>query len=151
MAKRETWLEYVQRISSGVPRKDIARAADIDPSGLSRWFGGSHPSAEKVVAFARGLHQSPIEALIAAGYLEPHEAAGVVEVVRSRAELSNAELVIELGKRLAERPVRRRVDDITARLARPEGNGKGFKGSPRPRVSPTRLALKLNDIGDRSS
>lgn len=120
MPSRESWIQYVQRVTEGVSRKDVGRAAGIDPSGLSRWLGGKRPSAEKVVAFARGLHQSPIEALIAAGYIEPGEASGVIEVMRSRTELSDAELLIELGERLAERPARQRVDDITGRLARPD-------------------------------
>lgn len=126
--RREAWTHYVQRVSEGVPRKDVARAAGIDPSGLSRWFGGKQqPRAEKVVAFARALHQSPIEALIAAGYLEPHEAAGVIEVMRSRQDISDEELLAELGDRLAERPARGQVDDITARLARPENPPEGVK------------------------
>jgi len=73
------------------------------------------------VSFARGLGQPPIEALIAAGYLEPQEAAGAIEVMRSREDLSDSELLIELGNRLAERPSRRQVNDIT--LARPEDAG----------------------------
>jgi len=121
MNRRESWTEYVQRVSAGAPRKDIAKAAGVDPSGMSRWLGGQRPSAEKVVAFARGLHQSPIEALIAAGYLEPHETSGVIEVTRSRGELSDDELLAELGERLAaESSARREVDDITQRLARPD-------------------------------
>ncbi|MGZ4528843.1 MAG: helix-turn-helix domain-containing protein [Mycobacterium sp.] len=123
MIRRENWAGYVQRVSSGVSRKDVAHAAGIHPSGL-RWFETKRPSPEKAIAFARHLHQQPIEALIAGGYLEPHEAAGVIEVVRSRKELSDAELLLELGKRLAERPARSEVDDITARLARPEDNGE---------------------------
>jgi hypothetical protein len=74
-------------------------------SALSRWLNGTNrPAADKAVAFARSLHRSPIEALIAAGYLEPHEAAGVIKVVRSRADFSDLELLAELGDRLAERP-----------------------------------------------
>ena len=119
--RRENWTEYVGRVTKGVPRKIIAEVTGIDPSGLSRWSSGHQPSAEKVVSFARGLGQPPIEALIAAGYLEPQEAAGAIEVMRSREDLSDSELLIELGNRLAERPSRRQVNDIT--LARPEDAG----------------------------
>jgi transcriptional regulator with XRE-family HTH domain len=125
MPKRENWTEYVQRVTAGVARKDVAQAAGIDASGISRWINSEQrPRAENVVAFARGLRQSPIEALIAAGYLEPHEASGVIEVMRSREELSDTELLIELGERLAERPTRTQVDDITGRLSRPDDVGE---------------------------
>ena len=125
MPKRENWTEYVQRVTVGVARKDVAQAAGIDASGISRWINSEQrPRAENVVAFARGLRQSPIEALIAAGYLEPYEASGVIEVMRSREELSDTELLIELGERLAERPTRIQVDDITGRLSRPDDVGE---------------------------
>ncbi len=118
---RESWTEYVQRITAGVPRKEIARAAQINISGISRWMSGeTRPSAEKVVAFARGLHQSPIEALIAAGYIEPHEVSGVIEVVRSLEEVTDEELLNQVAERMAARELRAKVDDLTARLARPE-------------------------------
>jgi transcriptional regulator with XRE-family HTH domain len=126
--EQESWTEYVQRITKGLPRKNMAEAAGIDPSGLSRWLNGKRPSAEKVVAFARGLHQSPIEALIAAGYIEAGEASGVIEIARSRSELSDLELLTELGDRLASRPpIREMNDDITRRLARPDDFNEGIE------------------------
>jgi transcriptional regulator with XRE-family HTH domain len=123
MIKRESWTEYVQRITQGVPRKEVAKAAGINVSGLSRWINavGGRPRAEKVVAFARGLRQSPVEALIAADYLDPHEVAGVIEVVRSRG------VIIELGERLTQGPTRHEVDDITGLLARPDDAREGFE------------------------
>ena len=130
MPKRENWTEYVQRVTAGVARKDVAQAAGIDASGISRWINSEQqPRAENVVAFARGLRQPPIEALIAAGYLEPHEASGVIEVMRSREELSDTELLIELGQRLAERPVRSQVDNITGRLSPPDDGGEGVQNN----------------------
>ena len=131
MPKRENWTEYVQRVTAGVARKDVAQAAGIDASGISRWINSEQrPRAENVVAFARGLQQSPIEGLIAAGYLEPHEVSGVIEVMRSREELSDTELLIELGQRLlAERPARSQVDDITGRLSRPDDGGEGIQNN----------------------
>jgi len=117
---RESWSDYVARITAGVPREDVAEAAGVNVSSLSRWVNDKvTPKAEKVVEFARALGQSPIEALIAAGYLEPEEAAGVIEVVRSLNDVSNDELLHEVGKRMSawSRP---QVDDITPRLSRPD-------------------------------
>lgn len=106
LTQRESWAQYVQRITRGRPQKDIAQAAGIDPSGLSRWLRSNQtrPRAESVVQFARGLGQPPVEALIAAGYLEAHEVEGVIEVMFSSAALSDDELVDEMRARLAERP-----------------------------------------------
>lgn len=125
---RESWTEYVQRITAGAPRREIAKAAGIDQSGLSRWMNsGVKPRAEKVVAFARGLRQSPVEALIAAGYLEPHEVSGVIEVAQSPSQMSDQELIAELTRRLAERHSGAKVDDITHRLSRPDDLGENGK------------------------
>lgn len=125
-SQRETWTEYVQRITSGVPRKEIAFAAGVDPSGISRWIGGQLPRAEKAIGFARGLKQRPVEALIAAGYLEPEEVVGAFEVTRSASELSDDELLAELAGRLTRRAsalqligelgLTEEADDITSRL-----------------------------------
>jgi len=99
---RESWSDYVARITVGVPREDVAEAAGVNVSSLSRWVNDKvTPKAEKVVEFARALGRSPIEALIAAGYLEPEEAAGVIEVVRSLNDVSNDELLHEVGKRMS--------------------------------------------------
>lgn len=99
----ETWPQYLQRVTQGVDRKTIAHAADIDPSGVSRWITGTtaRPKAEKVVAFARGLKLNPIEALVAAGYLNPTEVGGAVEVVRNLSDLSDSELMDEVAARLS--------------------------------------------------
>lgn len=119
---RQSWAEYVADILSGVPRDVVARAAGIHPSGIGRWLRSQNrPSAEKVVDFARGIDRPPVEALVAAGYLEPEEAAAVIEVHQSRKNLTDEELLTELGDRLLGRESRPKiVDDITLRLAPPD-------------------------------
>lgn len=97
----ETWTAYVRRITSGLPRKDVAAAANINVSAVSRWLGGvSRPSPEKVIEFARGLNQAPLEALIAAGYLRDTDINGAVSIVQSLTTLSDDALVDELRDRL---------------------------------------------------
>lgn len=100
---RETWGDYVRRVTDQTPRKRVAEAAGVDQSGLSRWVNGSAPSAAKVISFARGLNRSPIEALIAAGYLEPADLDGPIEVAQSPAALTDDALVDELRSRLKSR------------------------------------------------
>jgi transcriptional regulator with XRE-family HTH domain len=128
MIERENWTSYVRRITQGAPRKEIALAAGIHESGLHRWLNSrGRPSAEKVVLFARGLGQRPLDALIAAGYLEPAEAEAVVEVHQDPKELSDDALLAEVGRRLAERPPLPEVDNITRLLAPPDDGVEGIE------------------------
>jgi transcriptional regulator with XRE-family HTH domain len=100
----ESWTAYLRRITHGLPRKDIAAAANIDVSGVSRWLRGvSQPSPDKVITFARSLNKSPIEALIAAGYLNTVDTEGAVEVIQSLSLLSDDVLIDELRARLRGR------------------------------------------------
>jgi transcriptional regulator with XRE-family HTH domain len=104
----ETWWEYVERISGGIPQKDIARAAGIDQTMVSRWKTAKHkPKAENVVQFARGLGRSPVEALIAAGYIREDEVAQAVETRTSVTELPSTILLGELARRLSTPPTLR--------------------------------------------
>jgi transcriptional regulator with XRE-family HTH domain len=103
MTMRESWTSYVRRITEGLPRKDIARAADVNVSAVSRWLGGDAPSPQKVISFARGLRQSPIKALVAAGYLDETDVGDAVEIVQSLAVLSDDALIDELHGRLRRR------------------------------------------------
>lgn len=100
----ESWTDYVRRITHGVDRKHVAAAAGMNVSGLSRWLNGTtRPSPEKVISLARGLNHPPCEALVAAGYLEPGEVVGAVEIVQSTSELSDEALIDELYERLRKR------------------------------------------------
>lgn len=100
----ENWAAYVRRITCGLTRKEIAEAANLDVSGVSRWLRGvSQPSPEKAIEFARSLEQSAVDALIAAGYLDETDVPGAVTVVQSLSELSDDVLVDELRGRLRDR------------------------------------------------
>ena len=120
MKARESWTDYVERILAGISRKEAARQANISEATLSRWINpadGKRPLAENVISLAKAFHQEPVKALIAAGYLTPDDIpGGVIEIYQARAELSDDELIAELRSRLAERPQRDRVDDITRGL-----------------------------------
>lgn len=121
MTPSESWTEYVERILAGVTRQEACRQAGISEPTLSRWIRptqGKMPAAKNVISFARAFHQSPVKALIAAGFLSPEDLpeGSVIEIYQARAELSDDELIAELRSRLAERPQRDRVDDITRGL-----------------------------------
>lgn len=97
-----TWWRYVMTLTGDAAQKDIAAATGIDQSSISRWQRGTNtPRAEAVVALARAYGSSPVEALVAAGYLANSEVG--VEMSTLTGDLSGASLDALLGE------IRRRV------------------------------------------
>jgi len=90
-------------VSGNSTQKDIATATGIDQSSISRWrHGANTPRAEAVVTFARVYGRSPVEALVAAGYLSSGE-LGVVELTTLTGDLSDVSvdsLLSELRRRV---------------------------------------------------
>jgi transcriptional regulator with XRE-family HTH domain len=98
-----TWWGYVMTVTGDAAQKDIAAATGIDQSSISRWQRGTiTPRAEAVVALARAYGRSPVEALVAAGYLSATE-LGVVEMTTLTGDLSRASIDSLLSE------IRRRV------------------------------------------
>jgi transcriptional regulator with XRE-family HTH domain len=80
---------------------EIAATAGIDQTGVSRWLSGrSVPRIESVIRFARNLDRSPIEALVAAGYLTAEEAGVDPELEVSVRDLATDDLLAELRRRV---------------------------------------------------
>jgi transcriptional regulator with XRE-family HTH domain len=97
----ESWSQYVLRICGDVMQKDIAARVGVDPATVNKWIKGHRPHGDQVVAFARAYDRSPIEAFIAASYINPDEVDSVVEVETSLQDVSDKELLRELTGRLA--------------------------------------------------
>jgi transcriptional regulator with XRE-family HTH domain len=101
------WWTYVGTVTGNATQKDIAAATGIDQSSISRWQRGSHtPRAEAVVTLARAYGRSPVEGLVAAGYLSSDE-LGVVELTTLTGDLTGASvdsLLNELRRRLLAAP-----------------------------------------------
>ncbi len=103
IAQQVSWWQYVVSVTGDATQKDIAAATGIDQSSISRWQRGTNkPRAEAVVALARAYGRSPVEGLVAAGYLCSDE-LGVVELTTLTGDLRN----VSIDSLLAE--VRRRV------------------------------------------
>lgn len=98
-----TWWQYVATVTGGATQKDIAAATGIDQSSISRWQRGTNtPRAEAVVTLARTYRRSPVEALVAAGYLNSDE-VGVVELTTLTGDLTSVSidaLLSELRRRV---------------------------------------------------
>jgi transcriptional regulator with XRE-family HTH domain len=101
--EQATWWHYVATVTGGAAQKDIAAATGLDQSSISRWQRGTNtPRAEAVITLARTYGRSPVEALVAAGYLSSSE-LGVVELTTLTGDLSGASIDSLLSE------VRRRV------------------------------------------
>jgi transcriptional regulator with XRE-family HTH domain len=99
-----TWWRYVVTVTGEATQKDIASATGIDQSSISRWQRGtSTPRAEAVVAFARAYERSPVEALVAAGYLSSSE-IGMVELTTMTGDLGGASIE-SLASEIRARPM----------------------------------------------
>lgn len=101
---RESWAEYVRRVTRSMSQTEIANRSGVAQTAISRWLRGDTgaPRAESVVAFARAIGKPPLEALIAAGYLEPREAGDTASVQSSIREFTTDELLNELRRRTIE-------------------------------------------------
>jgi transcriptional regulator with XRE-family HTH domain len=98
-----SWWQYVVTVTGDAAQKEIAAATGIDQSSISRWQRGTNnPRAEAVVALARAYGRSPVEALVAAGYLASDE-LGVVELTTLTGDLRRASIDSLLSE------IRRRV------------------------------------------
>lgn len=95
----EPWSEYVRRVSAGHTQIQIAAKTGLAQTNVGRWLRGEPgvPRAESVIAFARAFHESPVEALVAAGYLTAEEAGRTERTPLNR--YSRDELFDELRNR----------------------------------------------------
>ena len=97
----ETWPEYLRRITGGQTQSMIAERLGVGRLSVCNWLHGkTHPKADTVILVARVFGRSPVEALLAAGYLEVDELHAPVEIRMSPSELSNSDLAAEVQRRL---------------------------------------------------
>ena len=97
----ETWPEYLRRISGGATQGQIAERIGIGRLSVCNWLHGkTRPKAETVIQVARVYQRSPIEALLAAGYLRPDETGRAVELRTSLRDIPGEDLAGEIRRRL---------------------------------------------------
>lgn len=97
----ESWPEYLRRIARGQTQAQIAERIGLGRLSVCNWLHGkTRPKAETVIVVARVYGRSPVEALVAASYLDPGEVVAPVEVRVSPRELSAEDLAAEVRRRL---------------------------------------------------
>lgn len=96
-----TWWTYFKGVAGTETGRAIAEAAGVSEPQVSRWKSGKNrPDADSLVRFARAYHRSPVEALVAAGYINATEAKAVIEIATSIEDLPTAALLAEIKRRL---------------------------------------------------
>lgn len=116
----QRWWQWFQEQAGGGTRREMAARAMTDPSNLTRWSKGGTIDASTAIGVSRALGRSPLEALVAAGYLTSDEAL-LREVPASLDRFTDEQLLVELLRR---HRVRREIgevtetDDILSRLVR---------------------------------
>lgn len=105
MAVSHTWSSYVRRVTGSLTHKQIAAQTGISEPTIGRWLRGDNPipGIELIVEFTRGFSESPVEALVAAGYITAAEAG--IPIPPTRTPLTDytlGELIGELSRRSDE-------------------------------------------------
>ena len=94
-----SWADYVRALHAN--QSEVSRRAGIAASTVSRWISGSTPEAAQVIAVARAFGESPIYALVVAGYLSASESGAGVTTPRGLQLRGFTEL--ELAQELVRR------------------------------------------------
>jgi transcriptional regulator with XRE-family HTH domain len=99
----ETWPEYLRRITGRQTQSQIAERVGVGRLSVCHWLHGkTRPKPETAMAVARVYDRSPIEALLAAGYLDPAEVRLPVDSRTSPQHLPAEEIAAEVRRRLLE-------------------------------------------------
>ena len=101
VGSNETWPEYLRRIAGAQTQAQIAEQIGIGRLSVCNWLHGkTRPKAETVIMVARVFRRSPIEALLAAAYLDIAELDRPIEIRVSPSELTAEDLAAEVRRRL---------------------------------------------------
>lgn len=100
-----SFLDYLEEISGGASQSDIAKAADVQQSSVSRWRRGSAPSPEAVARLASHYGRPFPEMLYRAGLITEESAkAHRIDGGSKLSSYPHAALLRELQHRLDSRP-----------------------------------------------
>lgn len=96
---RETWWQYVERVTGRATQTAIAQAAGVDKVTVWRWK--AKPTPEAAIRLARAYSRPVAEALAAAGVITPEEASVTEVIVQSgMSEFDDEDLIGEIRRRM---------------------------------------------------
>lgn len=91
------WEEYAHRITGGLSQREVGERIGHSHATARRWMSDGATPAQ-VIALALAFDADVIEALVAAGWLEAHEVAGL-NIDSALQALSSVKLTAELYRR----------------------------------------------------
>lgn len=99
---RAQWAAYLKQMQGTTSQAEFAARAGVNDGQLSKWLSlGSGVSAEKVIAVARTLKDSPVHALARVGFLTPTEATPFERPrVYALEDFTDLELAHEMVRRI---------------------------------------------------
>ncbi|TFD47612.1 XRE family transcriptional regulator [Cryobacterium sp. Hh11] len=103
MIKHITWPEFLRMIAGDETGARISERTNTPESTISRWLAGKvEPRPKQVVQIAGAYQADPVQALIAAGYLDESEALSLGSVHRSLQirDFTDLELAREILRRV---------------------------------------------------
>lgn len=128
-----SWSKYVKQHLAGRNQTELAAVVGVSQAAISRWLKDSQGvDADKAVEFVRRVGDTPIAALVAAGFLTPDEAQVRPAAAPDFSQLSNDELLELVRSRMREEEV---------------GNGAG--GSAATTAGDEAPVINLNSGGRR--
>lgn len=137
MLAMESFPDYLQRHMdrAGWNRAELSRASSVDASLIGRWLRGEVvPAVDGARKVAEAIRRPLLEVLVAAGLITAAEAKQRTAAQADPGDLSNDELLAEIGRRMADaKPTRSDVDAHPERYT-PVGSRTGQKvDTPRGR------------------
>ena len=105
----ETWPDYLRRITGNATQAQIAERIGIGRLSVCNWLHGkTRPKAETVITVARVYGRPPVEALLAAQYLEPTEVQQPIDGLSSMEILTTIDEVVRVEEHLSPNEPSRR-------------------------------------------
>lgn len=103
--KNPTWSEFVSALMEGSNNAQFAASVGVSEATVGRWLRESvSPRAERVIDLCRSRNVSPLQGLIAAGYLteDDLENSDLVPRLFDLATFTDLEIAQELVRRLED-------------------------------------------------
>lgn len=98
-----SWPEYVERHLTGRNQVELAALVGVSQTAVSRWLSGKQGvDGAQAVAFARAVGDTPLAALVAAGFLTAEEAKARPAPAPDYSRLKNDELLKLVRSRMRE-------------------------------------------------
>lgn len=100
-AAMSSFLDYLEEISGGATQSEIAKAAEVQQSSVSRWRRGSAPSPDAVAKLASHFGRPFPEMLYRAGLITEESAQALrIGAGTSLSDFQNAALLREIARRM---------------------------------------------------